>query len=481
MALVDEIAVKLGIDNAKFKQALREADSEIKKFKKAGAGKDAFEESLQSMRRGVNDLRSLLAGGGMIAAINTFYQTAISAANKSTDANDENAAAVRRFGQELTEAKGLIPSMSVAILGFLNRAGEGWGSLILRMKGVNTEQQFLIEGIQKETDAQAKRFATANEIRKIERDSAFERADLLGKAKILLQDNVELEIKMRKEKAGSVELAKLEAQYQKNYFDAGKLIADQEKKTAEVRAKTAEDLKKIQDSNIKYAQESVKLDEQLAKIAFDKLTPEQQLGELRKKELALQKTIKDVNADENVIKKAKVELSSVQRQISEASLVIEENIVTEEEKLVEAKKKATEEDEKQLNLLKEKLVQTVKLDAATMKRTNQGEDSRLSDRELQEKINNLQKTISDAQVRRQRGDSVYIDPTDLNKAVEEQNLRNNFRRTASLVGTERALGQYSAFDEDRLRALVEGRDLQKENSKDLKEIKDHIVSAFPIN
>ncbi len=132
----DEIAVKLGINVGDFKAALADAGAAVKKLKKEGDDPDFF-GSFKTAKKAVNDLRDLFVGGAIGRAVVDFFQTAIDAANKSTDATDKNAAAVRDFARGLDEIKGVGANVAVATVGFFNRIGSaiGDGLVILRAFG----------------------------------------------------------------------------------------------------------------------------------------------------------------------------------------------------------------------------------------------------------------------------------------------------------------------------------------------------------
>lgn len=480
MALVDEIAVKLGISTAQFKAALKDADASVKSFKKGGEfGKnEGFGKSIQGLTRAVGQFRALITGGGILIMLRSIFQTGAEWAEKHRDSVDENVQAYLRL-RDAVKLAGEKTGEAIA------KTGGFWENIVIAtaqavggMKAVAAAVGFLhkatVEALAIEQQKEAKALA------KTRRDIAYEEADANGKIGILMLENINRQIEQNKLKKDSVAWLKMQGEIDKANAEIKKQAAEDEKSLVAEEKKQREELKKIHEESVKYAQESAKLDKELAKIAFEKLDPEKQLASLRRDEARLTKEIKDANLDENVIKQKKIDLDGVQKKIREAVLGLEGSILTAEEQELEVKKRVTAEDEKQLRLLKDKLVQTVQLNAATLKRTNVGEDSRLTDRQLEEKIANLRRTISDAEIRRARGDSVYIDPTELNKAEEEQDLRRRFRSAAQIFGTEKALTQFSAFDEDRLRALVEGRDLQKETVTTLKSLQDHFVKYFPL-
>ncbi len=341
MALTEEISVKLGISTAEFKAALKDAGATVDSFKKTGetTEDEGLRGTLKNIKKEMKEFRELLVAGGMIEAVRRFFDFAIDAANKSKDTNNENVKAVREFGKALEEVKPAVGSVATALLGFFNQAGEGWGMIINRLRGVTAEQERLYEQTQKDLDAQTENIKKTNEIAKIKRDSAFQEADLLEKAKILLHDNLALEAQIQKVKLDSVEYAKLEAQIKKNNLDAGKLIADQEKQTAELRQKTAEAAQKAAAEEAKYKAEGLKLDTELAKIAYDKLTPEQKIVELKKQQAAIQYDLLDGDQDENGVKRDLIDLEKNVAEVEKLrSSILRTEIVPAEEKVTKEKK-----------------------------------------------------------------------------------------------------------------------------------------------
>ena len=81
--------------------------------------------------------KNLIGGSVLARVVRSFFDTAIEAAQKSTDATDKNAAAVREFARGLDEVKGIGASVAVATVGFFNRIGGaiGDGLVILREFG----------------------------------------------------------------------------------------------------------------------------------------------------------------------------------------------------------------------------------------------------------------------------------------------------------------------------------------------------------
>lgn len=128
----EEISAKLGLKTADFNAALKETGAEVKKFKEAGASTEdeGLSGTLKNVKKGIREFKELLVAGGIVEAVKGFFELAINQANKSKDANDENAAAVRRFGEAFEDVKEAGSNFAVQIVGGLNRIGEGFAGLI---------------------------------------------------------------------------------------------------------------------------------------------------------------------------------------------------------------------------------------------------------------------------------------------------------------------------------------------------------------
>lgn len=462
--MANRLIVEIGGDASSLRKEIESLPGVTKasfdKMKTASAG--GVEENIKGISRSMQLLGKVLAGGGIISGITRFFDSTIEHAKRSKDATDENVAAVRRFGESWQQAKNSFAGVSVSILGFFNQAGEGLAMLFNRTQSITREMEAVMERTAKDLAEQTALLEKRNAVAKIRRDLAFEEADLLGKARIILEDNVRLETQLRGMKFESIEYEETILKISKNRNAANKLIDDQNQKTNAVRKETATEIAKEDDKQKKSKEEIQKLDETLAKIAFDKLEPAKQLTSLLKEEAKLKAIIKDEHTDETVRKKAMVRLEEVQNtliatrgQLTISEIPVVEKILTEEEK-------RTEEIRKQLKL-KGALVDINKVDIG-VKRTQGGNIEAISDRDLAIAIADFREMEADNILKRQRGDSVYVDPTALNNLSAEQNLRNRFRSAYSTQG-EGAFNatQFQQFDEQRLRNYIRPEDEAQAN------------------
>ena len=120
--------------------------------------------------------------------------------------------------------------------------------------------------------------------------------------------------------------------------------------------------------------------------------------------------------------------------------------------------------------------------------TEYGKDeTQLTDRELQEKITNLQNQLFDLNSQNDaiNPGAAYLNDQlaayingQLGNALKEQNDRTNFRRDVTLYGEDRALGLRSAFDEDRYKSYINDTNLQKVATDTLQAIDDRLSTIL---
>lgn len=128
MAVVDEIAVKLGIQKGDLKAALLDANADIKTFGAQGKGHvDGLTGAIKETGKAMQTFRQLLAAGGMIEAVRGFYDLAINYAKEHTKDTDDQTEAVRRFGEQIKSTGNIAGKTATQVLGVLNQIGEGFG------------------------------------------------------------------------------------------------------------------------------------------------------------------------------------------------------------------------------------------------------------------------------------------------------------------------------------------------------------------
>src|SRR5258706_16332977 len=120
MAAGDEIAIKLGIKTGDLKAALADANVQIKAFGQQGAHHaDALGASVHEVSSAMRGLHHLLAAGGIMTVVHEFFDLAIHRAEELKGTIDDNASAVREFGEDLHGIKEGFADVAVQSLGFV--------------------------------------------------------------------------------------------------------------------------------------------------------------------------------------------------------------------------------------------------------------------------------------------------------------------------------------------------------------------------
>lgn len=299
MAAVDEIAIKLGIKVGDFKAALADANASVKKLKKEGEGD--FLDGFKNAKRSLGDLKSAIAGAGIGAAVVNFFNVAIEAANKSTDATDQSAAAVRRFSAGLNEAKGVGAGFAVAVVGGLNRFGETLGDLtgklfafykgnVAGLQEYNRNQKLVeesakgVEEVERNLAAVRKKhgdefMAITRELKSLQEKTA--ESQLKGLTVFETEANIvkklgELRAKMATFDGQAIDRRRLQLDIAKTQFALEAANLEVRKAQAAEQKKAAEDEKKALDDYAKAAEE------RRAKVALA-ASAEAELFKLRQK------------------------------------------------------------------------------------------------------------------------------------------------------------------------------------------------------
>jgi hypothetical protein len=117
-------------------------------------------------------------------------------------------------------------------------------------------------------------------------------------------------------------------------------------------------------------------------------------------------------------------------------------------------------------------------------RTGSADNKRLTDRELEEKMDNLQAVIdankANDQLLGYDGFTTAHAKIDLQKAKDEADLRSEFLQQVRMFGEDCALSMHSALDEDRLKTVSEAQDSAK-TAQTLEKIDQRLSCVFPAN
>jgi hypothetical protein len=89
-----------------------------------------WRNSVHGVSSAVRTLHHLILGGGIVTLVREFFDMAVERAEKLKGTVDDNAEAVREFGEGLHGIKEGFADVALVTVGFFNRAGQGWGDLI---------------------------------------------------------------------------------------------------------------------------------------------------------------------------------------------------------------------------------------------------------------------------------------------------------------------------------------------------------------
>lgn len=530
MAVVDEIAIKLGIQTSDLKAALADADASVKKFKRSGGGgeKSGLEETVDGAKRALKGLKEIIAAGGVAAAVEAFFSMAIARARESKDVMDENVQAVRRFGDAVDDTKGFFQDLSVKALGFLNRAGEGWGLLINSiMRGkdaVVAEERALRDSqasldefnqrmeerkkhtseiaaahrdlakaqeeerqiIAKTAGAQAElNLASTNYAKLLAQISDFkgqewERDKLLVEVQKAKNDLIQAEANRRKElKDAAEKMAEIDAKNYQAALDGARNAADAARQQETVAARIR-DIKKesaqlentIADGierHLDVTKEIKRVEElrgQLRDIESQRLEDNVRIAQLL---LKGREKLTAVEAEELKLLEGKTTKLAQQKEIQALLTKGVENLTVEERARLEVLVGQTQEIKEQ------KTTVDSMIDAWTNYKQTFGRIgaekpiTKLTDAELNEQILNQKANIARTQLG--GGDEftkkfwISAQQAQLQSLQDEFNTRFAFRSKANSVGAEAALSGVSAFDQDRFQFyLTQQVDLAKDNN-----------------
>lgn len=138
----------LRANSAAFTRGLAQANNSINDLKK---GLKQFDVG--------NGLKNALGVGGIIAGFRsaiTNAQELRDEAEKTGKAVDDATRSVAQYGDAIGEAWQGAKNLATTTLSFFTRAGEGWGMIINRMRGVSAEQEKIAEGAARGAMAQEK-------------------------------------------------------------------------------------------------------------------------------------------------------------------------------------------------------------------------------------------------------------------------------------------------------------------------------------
>jgi hypothetical protein len=542
-SVTEEIAIKLGIKNADLKAVLADSGAAIKTFKKTGesTGDDGLLGTIKKQTRGLNDLKQLLTGGAMAGAVKGFFNLAIESANKSTDANDQNARAVREFGRSLEDMKGIAGKVAVAVVGFFNRIGEAagdWQNKVdafykggpaaveeyNRVEKIVVETARAAEEIEKRlADTRKRHGAEFLSITKQLQQLEEKTADLRQKALTPMQQEQDLlvkAVKLRDElvayEGEAIGRRRLELQIAETGYKLLEATGARKKEQADIEEKRIETLRKEREEETKMYEEAYKAAEDRKQArALDKgeevelfllrnknsatLTTADRARlavlELQKKEKAAAVEIEELEAkiiDGTLTpsdKKRLVELVK-QKETIDKQLAAKQAMTGATNQQIAAEQQVvvvlTEElrIQKMLTEENERQAQIEKSRTGTIKQT--GDVRNLSDVQLDQLILNLNQQISSMKAQfptfQGAGGKKPIEQVlfeqNLQAAIKERSVRRDFSNTVSFFGQDKAERDYAPNEYNRLSQLL-NPDQMKKDSNNLAVVATGLAALMP--
>jgi hypothetical protein len=227
-----------------------------------------------------NGLKSLLGVGGIISA----FRGTISAAMELRDALQEAGKpipdavrSVAELGDHFKAAAASAKEMAISVLSFVTRAGEGYGMVINRIRGITAEQEMLAGQIAKDALATEERIAKAREeygaknaaaemkLADLRRKNSLDAMALDEKAQILSAEISDLESERLDKGKESLRYRELSITIEEKTAEVAKVNAELSKQSA----KSAEDEEKFREGIFKASEAMA---DSLAEIRKDEAT-----------------------------------------------------------------------------------------------------------------------------------------------------------------------------------------------------------------
>lgn len=541
MAAVEEIAIRLGVKSGDLKAALLDAGASIKQFKKTGESgpNEGLVGTLKKQTQGLQQLRELLSSGVMAAAVKGFFNLAIDAANKSTDATDENARRVREFGRSLEDMRGVAGRVAVNVVGFFNGIGDKIGDLINLNRAFNTSG---FDGVRQWRETRAAVEATAAAAEQAERRLADVRKKSGAEFLAITKELADIEKRLTDQKLKGLDVYETErnlliklsglqqelANFNGDAIEKRRLQLEiartqlaADEATLAVRKDQANVEKKIADERKKAAEEeqrafaelsqrrSLDRQQELEMFTLQRKNRATLTDEERKRlavlEAAAVQKVNEVEIDDLLTKKVRGELTpeeakrldvlieqsrKLQEQVNRAT-ALAETVSGDVLPAEQAVTVALSEQNRQRQIaadLAERELQIARSRVGVVRTV--GDERNLNDQQLNDLIANLQRKVSTIRQQDQQVAGVGIPvgtyrsieqimlQGNLDKALQEQALRRDFQRTQAFFGEAGAQRAFSPQDYDRLSQLF-NPDVQKQQAKDLSAIAGTLRNLFP--
>jgi hypothetical protein len=478
MSFLSNIQAILSCDNTDFKAKMGDAEMAVGKFDK--------------------QLKKFGLGFGGIALATTAFRAILDYARDLENPMDANLKRAKEFTENLDGTGKAMLKVGAQALGIVNAFGE-WYGRIIAVNQYGEKQVALNEKIAKQTEETLR---ALEKDKQLNIDIAAIKAKTRDTHKAIIEEGVkQLDTETRLAmavvaqqaavdglaKAGNnrIEVAKLQLAFETASLDIVKLRAVSEKehseaakKEAEAAKKDAEDLKKEKEkARVDDNKEFQKTFEKLEELKFARLSAVEQEAQLAKELAAITKDYNREKLAGNETTGLQVEMMEKQNELAKLRGEIEKE-TTKQVALTFA------EEQKQLEIEGER-IRTLARGFSVLTVTGGKGTADLSQRELDAKITNLTRQISEAEASN-RNLVGGQDPTgltavlqsELSRAKSEADLRTNFSRTLSFFGEQaafRVAGSEDVFS--RLKSFITPPEIAERTATGIEELNKRLQAA----
>lgn len=333
-------------------------------------------EQAKATKRSFGDMKDVFAAGGATAAVIGFFRAAIAGAENAADKTDKNVAAVLRWRDALRDAKSGLQEVAVSVTGTLNRMGEWVGRqaaiLIHGREQVELNEQIeaqtaeTVRNLEEAKKHQAEFESITKSLERIETQrTELQQKGLTAQERANVLENEYLSLLVQRENFSgtAIERRRLE-------LETAEALLAFEKAQAEVAKEQAASDKKAQEDAAKAAEKRVKLEERKAQLTFERLSLDEKIEKLAMRESTLQEEIRRGKIQGRDVVAEEVELLELQTQLNQLREQQAQRIAKAESDVAREIAEQNKLFDYQINL-------------------RAGIDQQLSDRELREKVQNL--------------------------------------------------------------------------------------------
>lgn len=334
-----DLIAKVSADTSEFRSDVGALPGVVKKsfgeMKTASEG--GISDNMKDLKKGFNDLKDLIVGGGLLEAVNRFFTLAIDTANKSKDATDQSAAAVRRFGEGIQSAKDTVAQFAVIAVGTFNKLGEAMGNAIKIVRD-GWDDWAKGEDALKETgkaaDEAAESLAKSNKhaaefkqitsaIAEIEKQKAALSLQGITKQETLnnlTNEYLRLGVLIANGGQSAIDRRKTELEFAQAGLAMNKAQLEVNKESAAKAEAAAKESERALANETKQFEALVAVKQKEADYQRSKMTAEEQLAALTKEKISLEKQLLDENISITEETEARTALLEVQKQLDTTSV-----------------------------------------------------------------------------------------------------------------------------------------------------------------